>query len=406
MCALTFHKTGENPVKPLGRAPAEDQIIGGHGFLGIQPPESLAVVLDNGSGYVKGGVANDWEPKIVSPQVVGRPRFRSIILERESVFVGNHARARSGICTLKSPSVRGTVVNFDDQGLIWYDLIKRDLGVDTEDTPVLLGQPPIGLSRCHQEKIAEMFFDEFSVSSLCLKADSVLSLYGLGLSTGLVLDCGDAVSYSSAVYNGDIVSNSVETLELGGKDVTDYMVKLMIGDSGFYARSKSEIDQIRLIKEAFGGVTDPGPRQVDQKAENDFELPDGQKVHVSANAGTAGDLLFDPGLDGMDSKGVAEMLNASAKHCNKSIHGFLFEHVVLSGGSTLLSRFKNRVHHDLANLSGACLPENSVVQGTSPQFGVWRGGMVVANLSTFEQLSVSRDEYLECGPRIIGYKCL
>lgn len=49
-----------------------------------------AVVIDNGSGIVKAGLAGQSQPSVVFPSVVGRP-VSSFISQNSSVFVGQEA---------------------------------------------------------------------------------------------------------------------------------------------------------------------------------------------------------------------------------------------------------------------------------------------------------------------------
>ena len=38
-------------------------------------------------------------------------------------------------------------------------------------------------------------------------------------------------------------------------------------------------------------------------------------------------------------------------------------------------------------------------------YSVWIGGSILASLSTFQQMWISKQEYDECGPSIVHRKC-
>merc|ERR1712038_1666354 len=40
------------------------------------------------------------------------------------------------------------------------------------------------------------------------------------------------------------------------------------------------------------------------------------------------------------------------------------------------------------------------------KYSVWIGGSILASLSTFQQMWISKQEYDECGPSIVHRKCL
>lgn len=62
--------------------------------------------------------------------------------------------------------------------------------------------------------------DSIRVNSLFLQVQSALSLYSVGKATGLVLDSGEGVTHTVPIYNGNVLTNSIEKINLGGKDIT------------------------------------------------------------------------------------------------------------------------------------------------------------------------------------------
>ena len=94
---------------------------------------------------------------------------------------------------LAYPMEHGMVTNWADMEKIWSSLYeKSNLGVSSEEHPVLLTEAPLNPRR-NREKSAEIFFETFGTPALFVSPQATLSLYSSGRTTGVVLDSGDAV---------------------------------------------------------------------------------------------------------------------------------------------------------------------------------------------------------------------
>lgn len=53
-----------------------------------------------------------------------------------------------------------------------------------------------------REKIAEIFFEAFSIEKMRLISQSLLPLYGAGIETGIILHIGESSTTVSPIYQG------------------------------------------------------------------------------------------------------------------------------------------------------------------------------------------------------------
>ncbi|KAL0907387.1 hypothetical protein M5K25_021795 [Dendrobium thyrsiflorum] len=105
------------------------------------------------------------------------------------------------------------------------------------------------------------------------------------------------------------------------------------------------------------------------------------------------EVLFQPSLIGMEAAGFHETTYNSIMKCDVDIRKDLYGNIVLSGGSTMFAGIADRMSKEISALA----PER--------KYSVWIGGSILASLSTFQQMWISKAEYDESGPAIVHRKC-
>ncbi|KAI7866342.1 actin family [Spinellus fusiger] len=361
------------------------------------------IVIDNGSGFIKAGFAAEDAPSSIFSSVVGYPKLHKSM----AGTIRDESQSRCDTLTLSHPIERGIINNWEDMENVWQYTF-NELDVVPEENNVLLTEPPRNPSP-NRERMLVMMFETFHVSSVYLSMQAVLSLYASGCTTGLVLDSGDNTSYAVPIFEGYPIQSSVSPIYLAGCDVTNYLT-CILNERGHSFTTPAELDIVRNIKETLYYVASDYNQEVQAAAqssdlEKSYTLPDGEVINIGSECFRAPDILVQPRMVDIESKGIHELINDSILNCNMDVHKDLYSNILLSGGNTMYTGMADRVKKELTNLANSGIKVN-IIAPPYRNHSVWIGGSMLASLSTFQSMWIAREEYNEFGPSIVHRKCV
>merc|ERR1711939_827386 len=138
--------------------------------------------------------------------------------------------------------------------------------------------------------------------------------------------------------------------------------------------------------------------------EKNYELPDGQNITIANERFRCPEVLFQPNLIGRESDGIHKLTFQSIMKCDIDIRKDLYANIVMSGGTTMFNQINTRMQKEMTALA----PSNMTIKIVAPperKYSVWIGGSILASLSTFEEMWITKSEYEESGPAIVHRKC-
>ena len=133
-------------------------------------------------------------------------------------------------------------------------------------------------------------------------------------------------------------------------------------------------------------------------------MPDGTKVKIGEAQIATPEVLFRPKLMGLELPGLHRATVSTIQNCDVDIRKELYQNIVLSGGNTMFTGLQQRMAKEV----GALVPDSMDVKVVAPperKYSVWFGGSILASLSTFTTMWVTKEEFDEEGPGVVHRKC-
>ncbi|XP_042863814.1 actin, clone 302-like isoform X2 [Penaeus japonicus] len=324
----------------------------------------------------------------------------------QDVYVGKEAQSKRNMLALNYPIEHGIVTNWDDMEKIWHHTYYNELRVAPEDHPVLLTEAPLN-PKANREKMIQVMFETFNCPAMYVADQALLNTYYASRSAAVVVDCGDGVTHIMPLQNGYTIPQAIQRLDLAGRDLTHHLMKLL-SERGYAFVTAAEREIVRDIKEKLCYMALDFEQEIATAASSsslqDYKLPDGQAITIADERFRCPEALFQPSLLSENLCGIHQAVYNSIMNCDIDIRRDLFFNIVLTGGTTLTPGFAERLKKEIAALAPSGVSVR-VYARDERHVGAWIGGSILASLSTFQKLWVSREEYDEVGPLVIGMKC-
>lgn len=166
----------------------------------------------------------------------------------------------------------------------------------------------------------QILFEKFNIPSVYITIRGVLTLYEARLLTGVVLTSGHSISLTTPVSNGYYLNDTAVLTPASGNSVTNALQN-MLNHRGYDLKTPSQLDIIRKIKEKHGCVsTDYAADLNSQDNLIDYSLPNGSTIKIGHEMFKSSEVLFKPQEQGLDAKGIHEILAEFIAKCDKAIH--------------------------------------------------------------------------------------
>lgn len=126
------------------------------------------------------------------------------------------------------PVENGIVNNWEDMKHIYTYLFgPKKMNIRPQEAKILLTEAPLNPIK-NRARMLEVMLEGFQFHECSLAYQAILTLYAQGILTGVVVDIGDGVTHVCPVIDGFCLQNSIARLNIAGRDITRYLIRLLL----------------------------------------------------------------------------------------------------------------------------------------------------------------------------------
>ena len=385
-----------------------------------------AGVFDFGSYSCRAGLAGEALPSIVYNSEVGIPKEKSSL--KPDFYVGDILIDQRREFTIKKPIFDGTIQDISMASSLFkyaFDFFNDPNNCPEEEVDpsmpifisplmrngVLLTEPTLN-PKMNRERMTTLMFERFQVPYFLLSVQPILSLFACEKTDGLVIDSGASLTQFIPVYEGFVLSTSYKSQHVAGENITDYLVSLIsekrdVDLTTYKCRQliENEIKMDCMIAE---DAEDLERMSNDENLARSYTLPDGSTFTIEEERFLAPEILFRPEMfisDDSMVEGIDQACYDCIMGCDIDVRRRLFENICCVGGNTLYPGFGKRVERGVKGFIQGENVEVNVMEPEDRDYSSWIGGSILASISSFQQMAISKMEYDEIGSAVINAKC-
>ncbi|PVI06972.1 Actin/actin-like protein [Periconia macrospinosa] len=324
-----------------------------------------------------------------------------------------------------------------------------------EDSPLLVTEPGWNSAKA-REKYIEIAMEDWGAPAFYLQKTGVLAAFASGKASGIVIDVGASHTSITPVLDGMVLRKGVQKSPLAGNFVSN-QIRLIFKQSQpeipltphYMVKSKTPVDagaaaqatyktfatpptdsfrrheEERVLTEFKESVIEVwgGNGRLSNGANEDiakqmpgrpFEMPDGWNQVFGVERFRPAEALFDANAALTDADNpkpkddltIPRLVQQAVQQVDADQRPLLLSNIVVTGGSTLLYKFNDRLNYEINNIypstRNKLVAPGSVVER---KYAAWIGGSILASLGSFHQLWISKKEYEEHGPSIVEKRC-
>lgn len=317
------------------------------------------LVLDLGSSEIKAGISTSSEyhiPDLVIRNSIGHWNGSFDLSSRNKykpILIGNEINDFYHY-DVTHPMKNGIID--DDRVSEEIDILRYifedQLNICPNEHPLFLCCP-IQMGNNSIDTLYEIFFETFDFPMIQMQPQPLMSLYGHGLVTGIVVDSGKSHTDIVPVHDSKILYKNAFHSNFGGRDITQFIYISFLYNFGRNYAAEMEICKKIKEKMCFVSQDIKLERKIGNETtsyDNYYALEKGRKIKVSHQRCEAPEIMFTKQFDIERNSGIHKCIFDTIMKTDESLHDTFFKNIIISGNNTKFPGFGSRLQKEMKRM--------------------------------------------------------
>ena len=188
---------------------------------------SSSLVLDFGTANTRSGLSTSPTPQFIFYTLIANQKYKTILpLSREKTIISPPAALRS-LFNIREPIKRGVFIDPQEDFQKLFSHVVQGLNQKKSQLQKVLICSSSLTPRSQKAQVAKILFEKEGVQKLFFGSQPVFACFGMGRTSGLVVESGHGVTQTAAVIDGKSIKAAENCFHFGGVDVDEYLWYLL-----------------------------------------------------------------------------------------------------------------------------------------------------------------------------------
>ena len=281
-----------------------------------------------------------------------------------------------------------------------YYYQKLGIAPEYQNKQPIIVLTPFFMTELEKTKFQQIFFNELNFPYILFLSESQAILQTLQKTTGVIVNIGESYTYISSIFHGFTNIMARDIFPVAGKDLTNYLINLIITKKGSGINLYLDKWLAKEIKEKSALCVLNPEGEIDSikqgftNYDQVINFPDGTSLDINSERFLLIEPIFNPKIIRIDYIGLPEVVAKVIKSWDRENWEELIPNIILCGGGSLIPGLKERMKMEIKKYFSDKINQNvNIIAAAGRENMGWVGASILYSKNELKDGWIPNPEY-------------